>query len=439
MTPIAVADPRIPLRAGPMSSVQFGIIAVCVAIAGLDGFDVLVVAFTATALANEWTLSPSALGVVLSSGLAGMGLGALAMGPVGDRLGRRPAVLISLVGLAIGMALSALATSAGLFAATRFFTGLWIGGILANINIVVIEYSSDRRRKLNIALMTVGYPIGATIGGLAAVYLLSASGWRSVYWFGAAAALVLFPLAAVWIPESLDFLLARRPAGALERINRILAKLGQPALNALPGDAVSGGGTVSILSVFAPGNRAQMIAACAAYFCVMMTVYFLLSWTPRTLTELGFSTTAGISGSLLMNIGGAIGCILYGLLADRLGSRRLGTFVIVALFVTSAMFGFVPAVQSTLLLAALAVGFFLNASINVLYATVPETFPAAIRTTGTGWAMSVGRLGAVAGPSLAGVLIQAGWPRAMYFAALGVPMLLAAGCLRFIRPVDGEG
>ncbi|MBM3820528.1 MAG: MFS transporter [Acidimicrobiia bacterium] len=309
-----------------MSAFQVGVITVCVLIAGLDGFDVLVVAFTATALAAEWTLSPSALGVVLSAGLAGMGVGALVMGPAGDRLGRRPAVLLSLVGLAAGMAFSAAATSAGVFSATRFFTGLWIGGVLANINIVVIETSSDRWRKFNIALMTIGYPIGATLGGLAAVYLLSASGWRSVYWFGAVAAVVLFPLAWVWTPR-------RRAEAPSARQSK-----------------------VSLLAVFAPAYRTQMLAACAAYFCVMMTVYFLLSWTPRTMTELGFSTTAGISGSLLMNIGGVIGCILYGLLADRLGARRLGTAIIVGLFLLSAMFGFVPPVQSTLLLAALAVG-----------------------------------------------------------------------------------
>jgi MFS family permease len=150
----AVIDPRRALRAGTMSAFQVGIITVCVLIAGLDGFDVLVVAFTATALANEWMLSPSALGVVLSAGLAGMGLGALVMGPAGDRLGRRPAVLLCLIGLAVGMALSAVATSVGLFAATRFFTGLWIGGVLANINIVVVEYSSDRRRKVCVARST---------------------------------------------------------------------------------------------------------------------------------------------------------------------------------------------------------------------------------------------------------------------------------------------
>ena len=433
MSTAAIINPRRALRAGTMSAFQVGIIAVCVLIAGLDGFDVLVVAFTATVLASEWMLSPSALGVVLSAGLAGMGLGALVMGPAGDRLGRRPAVLLCLIGLAVGMAFSAVATSVGLFAATRFFTGLWIGGVLANVNIVVVEYSSDRRRKLCVALMTLGYPIGATLGGLAAVYLLSAYGWRSVYWFGAAAAVVLFPLAWIRTPESLDFLLARRPAGALDALNRILTRIGERPLDALP-DVASRDAHVSPLAVFSPAYRTQMVAACAAYLCVMMTAYFLLSWTPRTLTELGLSAAGGISGSMLMNIGGVIGCILYGLVAGALGARRLATFFTVGLFVTATLFGFAPAAQGALMLGALAVGFCLYASINVLYAIVPETFPPAIRTTGTGWAMSVGRVGAVAGPSLAGVLIDAGWSRPSYFAVLAVPMLLAAVCLRWIRP-----
>ena len=281
--------------------------------------------------------------------------------------------------------------------------------------------------------MTLGYPIGATLGGLAAVYLLSAYGWRSVYWFGAAAAVVLFPLAWIRTPESLDFLLARRPAGALDALNRILARIGQRPLDALP-DVARRDAHVSPLAVFSPAYRTQMVAACAAYFCVMMTAYFLLSWTPRTLTELGLSAAGGISSSMLMNIGGAIGCILYGLVAGALGARRLATFFTIGLFVTATLFGFAPAAQGALMLGALAVGFCLYASINVLYAIVPETFPPVIRTTGTGWAMSVGRVGAVAGPSLAGVLIDAGWSRPSYFAALAVPMLLAAVCLRWIRP-----
>ena len=439
MEPMTTTDPRIPLRAGNMSTFQIGIITVCVLIAGLDGFDVLVVAFTATALVNEWMLSPSALGLVLSAGLAGMGLGAIAMGPVSDRFGRRPAVLICLVGLASGMTLSAWAPSAGVFAATRFFTGLWIGGVLVNANVVVVEYASDRRRKLSIALLTLGYPIGATVGGVAAVYLLSAYGWRAVYLFGASAAVVLFPTAWSLIPESLDLLLARRPAGALEKLNRILARVGQPALDALPEDTGSRNAVSSPLAVFGAAHRAQTIAASAAYFCIMTTSYFLLSWTPRTLTELGLSAAGGISGSMLMNIGGVVGCILYGVLGAALGARRLATLFTVGLFVTSTIFGLGPAVEGALLLGALAVGFCLYGSISVLYAIVPETFPPAIRTTGTGWAMSVGRLGAVAGPSVAGILIEAGWSRASYFTALGVPMLLAALCLRWIRPAGQQG
>jgi MFS family permease len=148
-----------------MSRFQVAIVALCICIAGLDGFDVLVVAFTAPEIAKEWALNPAALGGLFSAGLAGMGFGALLIAPLGDKLGRRPTVLLCLVILVLGMFGASFARTLGELAALRFFTGLGIGGVLANINIVVAEYSSARRRDLCVALMSVGYPIGATLGG----------------------------------------------------------------------------------------------------------------------------------------------------------------------------------------------------------------------------------------------------------------------------------
>ena len=110
----------------------------------------------------------------------------------------------------------------------RFYTGLGIGGVLANINIVVAEYASNRRRNLSISLMSLGYPIGATLGGAFSVYLISAFGWRSVYVFGGLVALILVPAVIRFMPESLDYLIARRPAGALDKVNRVLARIGRP-------------------------------------------------------------------------------------------------------------------------------------------------------------------------------------------------------------------
>ena len=416
---------------------QIGIIALCVCIAGLDGFDVLVVAYTAPAIAKDWHLSPATIGTLFSAGLAGMGFGALLIAPLGDRLGRRPAILLCLCILFAGMLTAAFTRSVFELGLVRAFTGLGIGGVLANVNIVASEYASARRRDLCVALMSVGYPIGATIGGVAAVYLIQAFGWRSVYVFGALVALLLVPLTLVYLPESLDFLLARQPSKALARSNRVLAKLGLRPLQVLPSPAeIEAGQRASAFTIFRPEFLAITLVTSFLYLSVMATCYFLLSWTPKLLTDLGLSVSGGISGSLLLNIGGTVGCILYGLFAVRLGIRRLATFFMLGLVGMTVLFGFIPPVQGLLLVGAMAVGFCLHTSITVLYVVVPSVFPAAIRATGTGFAMSIGRVGAVIGPFVAGLLMQFGYHRPVYCAVLALPMLVAVACLYGLRGPD---
>ncbi|PZR07976.1 MAG: 4-hydroxybenzoate transporter, partial [Azospirillum brasilense] len=357
-----VARAPIALMPETMTRFQIGIVALCVAIAGLDGFDVLVAAFTASAIAKEWALNPATLGVLFGAGLAGMGFGALLIAPLGDRLGRRPTVLLCLGILLAGMLASAFARDIGELALLRFLTGLGIGGVLANINVVVAEYASERRRGLCVALMSVGYPIGATLGGMAAVYLIQIWGWRSVYAFGGLVALILIPLTMRLLPESLSFLLARRPADALERVNRILARLGCAPMATLPALPLSSEQSMSrdVLAIFRSPMRAGTIVSSFLYFSVMATCYFLLSWTPKLLTDLGLSVSGGISGSLLMNVGGTAGCILYGFYAERFGVRRLAVCFMVGLSVMTLVFGVLPADAMLLLVAALALGFFLH-------------------------------------------------------------------------------
>jgi MFS family permease len=378
-------------------------------------------------------LNPAALGVLFSAGLAGMGFGALLIAPLGDRIGRRPTVLLCLCILLVGMLTSAFTRSLGELAALRFFTGLGIGGVLANINVVVAEYASARRRDLCIALMSVGYPIGATLGGVAAVYLIQIGGWRSVFLFGGLVAVLLIPVTILQLPESIAFLLARRPKGALERVNRVLARLGRAPMTALPSilPAAEMKRQQSIFAIFHPPFLASTTGF--LHFSVMATCYFLLSWTPKLLTDLGLSVSGGISGSLLMNIGGTVGCILYGIYAPQLGVRRLAVFFMIGLGAMTLAFGVLPAHASLLLIAALALGFFLHTSITVLYVVVPMVFPAAVRATGTGFSMSLGRVGAVIGPLLAGWLMAAGFDRPVYFSILAVPVLLAVACLYCFR------
>ncbi len=427
---MAGRDPRTVIRTEDMTAFQIVVVSICVLIVALDGFDVLVVAFTAPAIAKDWGLKPTDLGLLFGTGLAGMGAGSLFVAPLGDRFGRRPTVLLCLTILCLGMCASAYAADLAELAALRAFTGIGIGAALTSVNVLVAEYASDRRRDLSISVMAVGYPVGATLGGLVAVYLIGAFGWRSVYLFGGLVAALLIPAALAWLPESLDYLVVRRPRGVLERVNRLLGRMGRDPLDSLPEPARDGeSADTGLLQLLRPPLLGRTVASCVAYLSVMSTCYFLLSWTPKLLTELGLTITGGISVSLLMNMAGAAGCLAFGVYATMAGARRLATAFMLGLFAACAAFGVVPASTTALMAAVSAVGFCLFASINALYAVVPTLFPPAVRSTGTGLAMTVGRVGAVAGPYLAGVLIAEGWPRPVYCTVLALPMLVAAASL----------
>ncbi|QEM83764.1 MFS transporter [Halomonas binhaiensis] len=419
-------DPRDSLHSRPMSRYQIWIITLCTLIAALDGFDVLVMAFTAPAIAEDWSVSASSLGILFSAGLLGMGLGAFLVAPLGDRYGRRPTALLCVSLLMASMLCSALAQNVVQLFITRLFTGIGVGAVLATVNIVVTEYANDRRRSLCNAIISLGYPVGATLGGLASVELIEHFGWRAPFVFGGLAALLLLPLVWWGFPESLEFLIEKRPRNALGRLNTILPRLRLPVLKQLPQQRLGGAERSGPKDLLAGEYRVPFLASCGLYFCVMMSFYFMISWTPKILTDAGLSLGGGISGAMLLNIGGAIGCLLYGLLATRLGARRLAVVIMLALFATMVLFSNIPYEPLLLTLVAITLGFFLFGAIAVLYVVVPTTFPAALRSTGTGLAMGMGRVGSVIGPALAGVLMDEGWQRPSYFLALAAPLLIAA-------------
>jgi len=202
------------LDQGPMGSFQCLAIGICIVLNMIDGFDVLVMAFTAASVSAEWQLNGAQIGLLLSAGLFGMAAGSLFIAPWADRLGRRPLILGCLLLSGVGMLLSATSQSPLQLALLRGLTGLGIGGILASSNVIAAEYASRRWRGLAVSLQSTGYALGATLGGLLAVWLLSHWGWRSVFVFGGIVTLLVIPLVLLWLPESLDFLLARRPATA---------------------------------------------------------------------------------------------------------------------------------------------------------------------------------------------------------------------------------
>lgn len=420
----------------PMSRTQWSAIAVCVLLNVVDGADVLVMSFTAAAVSAEWGLSGVELGLLLSSALVGMALGSLFLAPVADRVGRRALILACLGLSASGMLLSALAGDALQLGLLRLVTGVGIGGVIAGSNVIAAEYANRRWRGLAVSLNTAGYAVGGTAGGVAAVVLQDAWGWRSVFATGGAATALLIA-AVLWkLPESLDFLLTRRSPRALGRLNALLTAMGQPPLRSIP-EPDAAGPAPRLRHLLSPALRRNTLLTWAGFFTGMFGFYFVSSWTPKLLVEAGMSATEGITGGLLLNLGGIAGTTLLGLLAARFALRRVLLGYVLASVALLALF--VPAmpVYGLLLAVGTLIGVFVTGAVAGLYALTPSIYPPEVRATGVGWGIGVGRAGAILSPLAAGWLLDAGWgPGALYLMAAAV---LATGGLavRAFRLEDG--
>lgn len=402
-------DLREALNHKPMNTFQWSVIFICILLNVIDGFDVLVMAFTAAAVSTELKLSSSELGMLLSAGLFGMGFGSMFLAPIADKIGRRYLILICLVISGISMILASMTQTAFALGAMRFVTGLGIGGILASSNVIASEYASLRWRSLAVSLQSTGYAIGATIGGMVAIALIGEFGWRSVFLTGGITTLVMLAVSFFVLPESLDFLLAKKPKNALKRINKLAQSLNLPAIDLLPQakmDKVIE--KQGIRTLFEKGLGIQTLLLWFSFFSVMFGFYFVMSWTPKILASNGMTQQQGVTAGLLISAGGMFGAILVGLISSKLrifyvqAGFLAVTTVIILLFLSSL------AQLNIALIFALLVGMMANGCVAGLYAISPTIYEADIRATGVGTAIGFGRIGGILSPVIAGFFLDKG-------------------------------
>ncbi len=425
--------PETELRQAPMSPFQISAVTICLIINFLDGFDVLAIAFAAPSIASDWGVAPTELGIIFSAGLAGMVFGALFLSPFADRVGRRPLILICLAIIGTGMLASATAANVTQLIVWRLLTGFGVGGMLASLTTMVAEYSNDKRRRLAISILQSGYPVGAIIAGIVSVALLDAYGWRSIFLVGGVLSLAMIPLVLWRLPESIHFLSTRRPANALDRINAILRRSGHATIDALPPqneDTPVGGGS---LQIFNPGYLPRTLAIWAAYLVTLSAWYFVTNWTPKILVDSGLARDAAISGGVLIATGGVAGGLALGWMSQRFDVSHIGAAYMLLGIGAMTLFGRLPPDLGMLLALAFLIGFFVAGAIIGLYTIVPDLYPAHIRNTGTGWALGIGRLGAVVGPYIAGLLIDAGWARSSYYFAMSLPLLVSLFAVMYLK------
>jgi benzoate transport len=425
-------DPRDVLAQSSMSRLQIGVVGVTIALNALDGFDILSISFASPGIATEWGIDRAALGIVLSMELIGMAIGSIVLGGVADKIGRRPTILGCLTVMSLGMLMATTVRGLVDLSIWRIVTGLGIGGMLAAINAVAAEFSSTRRRHLSVSLMSIGYPVGAVLGGIVAARLLQGNDWRSVFYFGAGVTATLIPITYFLMPESVHWLARKQPTGALEKINRAMARMGHPSVSALP--VISADVRKrSVTDLFGPGLLAITVLSATAYFFHITTFYFILKWVPKIVADFGFAASSAAGVLVWTNVGGALGGATLGFLTLRFGVKGLTIAVMVLSTVMVALFGQTPPELQRLSMICAAAGFCTNAAIVGMYAIFAQVFPTHVRASGTGFAVGVGRGGSVLAPIIAGFLFEAGYALPTVALLMSMGSLVAAGVLSFLK------
>lgn len=442
-------DPRQLLASSRMSVLQVIAVAITIGLTALDGFDVLSSSFASPGIAAQWHLSQRALGFVLSMDLLGMAFGSILLGGVADRIGRRPTTLGCLIVMATGMFLATQAHNVVELSAYRVLTGLGIGGLLAATNAVTAEFASSRARNFCISLMAIGYPLGGVLGGEVVAWLLTPGGvdrgvlgtlgawlskgdWRSAFYFGALVTTLFLPLVALFVPESVHWLTQKQPPKALARVNRTLKRMGHAAVEVLPALPAEVRKR-SVADLFTPGLIAATVLTAVAYFFHVTTFYYIIKWVPKIVVDMHFAPSSAAHVLVWTNVGGATGGAVLGLLALRFGIKPLTLIAMVMSTVAVILFGRSPPDLEWLSVICACAGFFTNAAIVGMYAIFAHAFPTHVRASGTGFAIGVGRGGSVLGPSIAGLLFQAGYSLATVSTIMGSSALLAAIVLAFLK------
>lgn len=418
------------IDARPIGRFQWLVVALCFCVAMIDGFDTQAAAFVAPLLRDQMQVGPQGIGNLYSSGLFGLMIGALAFGAVADRVGRKPVIILACLAMGGFSLLAATARDFDMLLVYRFLTGLGLGAAMPNINALTAEYAPSSRRAVLMTVMFAGFPTGAILGGLISVELIEAFGWRSVFVFGGVVPILFVPVLFLFLPESIRYLAARGQHHA--RVGRLLRRL-DPGLGdadklpvAAPVAAAGPDRLVPVVDLFTEGRLPGTALIWLTYFGTLLMMYSLLGWLPTVMSEAGLGIAGGIYTAVAFNAGGVVG----GLLAAYFLDRNSGYRILSAGYVLAALVGLMIGGLGGSLVIAITVIFLGGATLMgaafAMNAVTAAFYPTSVRSTGLGWGLAIGRIGAIVGPLIIGAALAADWSVGRTFAAVASPSLVCA-------------
>lgn len=415
----------------PLSAYQWRVFVLCFLVAIFDGFDTQAIAYTGPAIIETLKLSTGGLAPILTAGIVGMALGAMALGLFGDRFGRRPTVMGAVALFALATLATAFATSAEQILVLRFLAGLGMGGATPVLLALASEYGPARLRGAIVTGILLGLPAGAMLGGLLAAQVMPLIGWQGIFLAGGLLPLVLLVGLYFALPESLQFLATRSSQAA--KVRRILARISSRPLAeevrfSVPEAAIR----TSVRALFGPGLARNTLAVWLTYLFNWVAWFMFLSWLPTVLKTAGLPVEQAPLGTVTVNAVFILCAIPLSILLPRLNTRNvllglfaLGVLVSLGLSLSGDNWALV-----FLLVGAAGLG--IGGQQIALNYLVVSAYPTSLRATATGWAIGLGRVGAIIGSALGGTFLEWGGVAGFYL-ALAVPLLLALIAVALIR------
>jgi MFS transporter, AAHS family, 4-hydroxybenzoate transporter len=388
---------------------QLWTVVLCGLVLVLDGFDSQTINFLAPSIADSTGIPIRTFGPIFSAGLFGLMIAAMTTGPIADRWGRKWPVIFSTLSFALFSLLTVHITSFRELLILRFVTGLGLGGAMPNVVALASEYVPRRILPTVVTMLFVGMPLGGVTCGLLSAVMVPKWGWHSVLYLGGTVPLVIAILLIVRLPESIQFLAVRgkSPQKVVGILARIAPEFATANLRATSRDTRHEG--VPVKHLFTEGRAFGTILLWIPYFMNLLIIYFIGSWLPALLRASGMTVAAGVTATAFFSFGGVFGCMAEGPLMKRRGAYLVLLFEFGLATVFVAALSKIPRSFPLMLTVTFVLGFVVIAAQAGMNALAASYYPTAIRSTGIGWALGVGRIGSIVGPLMGGMFLAMGW------------------------------
>lgn len=404
----------------------------CAVVLFADGFNTQIIGFIAPAITKEWAIDKAALGMVFSSGFAGLLAGLILLSPFPGRIGPTRVVLLCTAMFSVCTMLTLLADSVTSLMIYRFITGVGLGGAIPGAIALTGEYAPRKNRGTIMVLMNTGFAFGAVAGGSLASVMLVRYGWRPILFIGGVIPLVALLLLVRYLPESVSYLLGR--PDKRKKVEAILRRI-DPSQGALPDDTVVTYGKAmpakyASTDIFRDKRFWGTLAMWGVFFVTLLETFCLQSWLPTVLIDQGFGVSAATATGTLFSASGIAAVLIVGPFIDRFGPYRVMGFLFVVGTGFIAALGPIMKQSVELIFAVIVLAGFCVGSTQKAAASLPVYFyPTDLCAAGAGWSYGVGRLGAIVGPYLIGLALHSGLSISTLFYISALPMLFGAFCV----------